>query len=451
MSLDYNIEDGEEIKFLKENRGDGQVFPEGPVVCMFKGKKMPMFVACSEGGGMDGFILTSILKHLGNIELYDKERRNGITPFILLDGYQSRFELEFLKYINNEQTKWNVCIRVPYGTALRQVGGDLSQQNGKFKILLSKKTRELFEKRLRTFCQHMYLLKTDIMVIIKDVWPEAFGDVESNLKAIYLIGWNLLTRILLLHPIILATITKLRIKFEQQRMSFPTKVLEELALAAYTEMNGTVTFGVKNNVDGNSNSLNFNSGPIATHVANSIMAEKDQEEAHEQNKLLKAEGRSIAERVSLITKKMTAGKLVLDAGSFYLDKNVLLQAKRRQLKIIEKENEAIKRDDLKYMIDCYKADMALARNDTMDIRKWKSVSDIIAYLQTLRGKNNPGVPTKRIDAECRFYQWNSGCRVQIVHQRHTYEAFETWLSNENSKKNGKTVKGGNKKSVPKNI
>ena len=167
--------------------------------------------------------------------------------------------------------------------------------------------------------------------------------------------------------------------------------------------------------------------------------------------MLKTEGRSIAEQVSLIMKKMTAGKLVLDAGSFYLDENVLQQAERRQLKIIKKENEAMKRDDLKYMIDCYKADVALARNNTMDVRKWKSVSDIIAYLRPLRVKTDTGMPTKRNDAECRFYQWNNRHRVQIVHQRHTYEAFETWLSNENSKKNGKTVKGGNKKSVPKNI
>ena len=273
MSLNYDIQDGEEIKFLKENRGDGQVFPEGPV-CHFKGKSVPTFVACSEGGGMDGFILTSILKHLDNLGLYDKERKNGIMPFLLLDGHQSRFELDFLRYINNEQTKWNACIGVPYGTALWQVGDSL-QQNGKFKILLTKKKRELFEKRLKTFQQHVHLLKTDIMVIIKDVWPEAFGNVESNLKAIYLRGWNPLTKILLLHPIILATIMESRIKFEKDRMSFPTKVLDELELAVYTEVNGKVTFGVQNNGDGNNNSLNFNGGPIATHVANSIMAEKD--------------------------------------------------------------------------------------------------------------------------------------------------------------------------------
>ena len=128
------------------------------------------------------------------------------------------------------------------------------------------------------------------MIIIKHTWSLAFGDVEANLKAILERGWNPLNKMLLLHPIILATITESRIKFEQERMIFPTKVLEDIALAIYTEANGLVSFGVCNNNDGGSNSLNFKGGPIATHVANTIMAEKDREEARERNKVLKAEG-----------------------------------------------------------------------------------------------------------------------------------------------------------------
>ena len=324
-SINYDIEDGEEINFLRNNRGDGEIFPEGPV-CDFKGKKIPTFVTSSESGGMDGFILTSILKHLDGLGLYEEERKRGITPFLLLDGHQSRFELEFLQYINDDETKWNTCIGVPYGTALWQVG-DSSQQNGKFKILLTKKKRELFEKRLKSFCQHVHLLKSDIMILIRDTWMEAFGNIESNLKAIGDRGWNPLNKILLIHPIILATITESRIKFEMERKIFPSQVLQSLAMAAYIETNGTVLFSITNNHQ--SNPFNFNGKPIATHVANSIMAETDCEEARERNKLLKLEGRSIAEQVALITKKMTAGKLVLDGGSFHLDENVLQQAERR--------------------------------------------------------------------------------------------------------------------------
>ena len=389
---------------------------------------------------MDGFILASILKHLDGLGLYEEERKQGITPFLLMDGHQSRFELEFLRYINDEKTKWNTCIGVPYGTALWQVG-DSSQQNGKFKILLTKKKRELFEKRLKSFCQHVHLLRSDIMILIRDTWMEAFGNIESNLKAIGDRGWNPLNKMLLIHPIILATITKSRIKFELERKIFPSKVLESLAMAAYIESNGNVSFSVMSNES--NNNFNFKGGPIATHVANSIMAEMDRKEACERNKSLKSEGRSVAERVALITKKMTAGKLVLDGGSFHLDENVLQQAERRHLKVLEKEMEVILRDELKYFIDCHKADIAIAKNSTADVRKWKSASDIVSFLRPLRMKEDTAMPTKRADLETRYYQWSARNRAQIVHQRETYEAFRSWKTNQNSKKKAKPSKRGN--------
>jgi hypothetical protein len=46
----------------------------------------------------------------------------GLCPFLLLDGHSSQFDLEFLEYINSEETKWNVNIGLPYGTSCWQVG-----------------------------------------------------------------------------------------------------------------------------------------------------------------------------------------------------------------------------------------------------------------------------------------------------------------------------------------
>ena len=73
-------------------------------------------------------------------------RADGRAPFILLDAYQSRFSLEFLRYINDDAPKWCVYIGVPYGTHLWQVS-DSEEQNGSFtnefvntkKVLLKKK------------------------------------------------------------------------------------------------------------------------------------------------------------------------------------------------------------------------------------------------------------------------------------------------------------------------
>ena len=71
---------------------------------------------------MDGHVLTQVFQHLDAYEIFHEEIKNGLTPFVLLICHQSRFELEFLKYINASEHKWNVCISVPYGTSLWHVG-----------------------------------------------------------------------------------------------------------------------------------------------------------------------------------------------------------------------------------------------------------------------------------------------------------------------------------------
>ena len=72
-------------------------------------------------------------------------RSEGKRPFLLLDGHGSRLQLSFLEYIHSEQYPWVVCIGVPYGTALWQVG-DSSQQNGAYKMALAQWKRETIKK-----------------------------------------------------------------------------------------------------------------------------------------------------------------------------------------------------------------------------------------------------------------------------------------------------------------
>ena len=92
---------------------------------------------------------------LDDLKVYGADRSNGLTPFVLLDGHQSRFDLEFLEYINEPLHKRNVCIGVPYGTSLWQVV-DSSEQNGQFKMLLNEKKAEIFDHRLSTFTQKLH-------------------------------------------------------------------------------------------------------------------------------------------------------------------------------------------------------------------------------------------------------------------------------------------------------
>lgn len=73
-NLHADFDDGDEIKFLKNHRGSGNIFPEGPV-CQFRGKKVPSFVTFTESGGMDGNVLTEVFKHLDAFGIYEDERK----------------------------------------------------------------------------------------------------------------------------------------------------------------------------------------------------------------------------------------------------------------------------------------------------------------------------------------------------------------------------------------
>ncbi len=72
-----------------------------------------------------------MLKTIDGLKVFHQS--TGLNPFLLLDGHESCFELEFLEYVNSAYTKWDCCIGLPYGMFCWQVG-DSSKQNGCFKM-----------------------------------------------------------------------------------------------------------------------------------------------------------------------------------------------------------------------------------------------------------------------------------------------------------------------------
>lgn len=179
------------------NIGEGKQMPMGPE-CNFKGKTIPCFCCCSESGSITGKLLKEMLEAIDNLSVFD--RSTGLNPFLLLDGHGSRFELEFLKYIHTEETKWHCSIGVPYGTSYWQVG-DSSEQNGKFKSKLYEEKMELAAKK-GDHGQQIAIHKTDIVGLIRKGWNVSFADVESSKKAIHTRGWGpkALNYNVLLHP-----------------------------------------------------------------------------------------------------------------------------------------------------------------------------------------------------------------------------------------------------------
>ena len=77
----------DESEFFLNNYGNGNLFPGGPV-CNYKGVEVPLLIAFSEGGGINGQILTDIFRHLDELKVYDNDRANGFVPFVLLDGFR---------------------------------------------------------------------------------------------------------------------------------------------------------------------------------------------------------------------------------------------------------------------------------------------------------------------------------------------------------------------------
>ena len=104
---------------------------------------MPTFCSCSESGSITAELLVRMLAQMDSLELFD--RSDGINPFLILDGHGSRFDCSFLEYINSPLTPWSVCIGVPYETYWQV--GDLSEQNGSFKMELTVAKRDLLTKK----------------------------------------------------------------------------------------------------------------------------------------------------------------------------------------------------------------------------------------------------------------------------------------------------------------
>ena len=95
-------------------------------------------------------------------------------------------------------TKWNVCIRVPYGTSYWQVG-DSAEQNGCFKMYVSRAKTSLLQTKSNTRLTFT-IEKTNIIQIVNEAWGKSFAHVETNCKAIDECGWGPLNYSCLTNP-----------------------------------------------------------------------------------------------------------------------------------------------------------------------------------------------------------------------------------------------------------
>ena len=379
--------------------------------------------------------MTEILRRIDHLELYKEDRRNGLTPFLLLDGHQSRFDLQFLKYINGDDTKWCVCLGVPYGTALWQVA-DSSEQNGTFKMELNRRKKELYDNRLDTLQHSMQLVKTDIIPLVRKCWPVGFANVRNNRKAIAERGWMPYTRVLLLHETLRSKMTESMMRRERNSNIFPLRRLPELFDLRYVNRNGTVTMEHVVHQDGTNNAtsvLNFEAGSTARHVSNTIMNEVDRQRARERNQRNRAEGNTARERIMAITRRLTAGRLTTEGRHYHLNSDVLAHVTQNEIDNIQKDIEKRRKKDLHYLQLCFIADEAIARNGNINVLTWKKASDIAKYLRPLKHDDDGSMPTKRKELETKFRQWSDRERLHIVEDTVTNRRFEEWIIDRQSR------------------
>jgi hypothetical protein len=203
--IDSNFElTNDNNQMIESLKGENGVAGGGPR-CFFRNTEVTCFVQYSPHGGITPTILTNCLRQMDALNLFPREF--GKKPFLLLDGHDSRFDLQSLRYIRDAAHPWCVCIGLPYGTHLWQVG-DSPAQNGNFKNFEQRFNDILLrEKKIRRM--GMVLKPTDIVPIVNYAWNRSFKIVRNNKKALKQRGWFPLNQALLVSPEVLQTIAVL--------------------------------------------------------------------------------------------------------------------------------------------------------------------------------------------------------------------------------------------------
>lgn len=327
LGFDANAKWSGDHKDLRLNAGElGKPFPMGPS-CTLNGVEVPTFCCCSENGSITADLLTDMLKTIDGLGVFD--RSDGVPPFLLLDGHGSRFDLTFLTYINNIDTKWNVCIGVPYGTSYWQVG-DSTEQNGCFKMALTKFKRQLLvekSERRQTFA----IDKIDIALLVHKAWNQSFARVHTNRKAIASRGWNPLNYNCLLHPEILSSKPSYDSSQSTRMVSNPAMNQNQQAIT--------------DTIASPPSELNLTEG-LAGTLIDKILQTRNRSDARNGVNLEEQHRKQVQSALDAIKagKRVTAG-LHVAAGRFSLNGNLLddISAKQteREEKLCEKRNKKI--------------------------------------------------------------------------------------------------------------
>jgi len=389
--------------FILKNSGKGCYLPGGPE-CWYKGKKVPALVRWHESGSITSQILVEILKTLDLYNLFP--RNDGVKPFLLLDGHGSRLELPFLQYINNPADHWIVCIGVPYGTSLWQVG-DSKEQNGSFNMSMTKGKQILLEKKDMMGLHDEGILDTDMMPLINYAWERSFARVQKNKNAICDRGWNPLNRVLLLDPDLNATRTVNEKSTDyqlQNNIIIPNK--------DRSASNDTVTTGTNIETETCTNkSKSLNNPPLFEHLnfssgessfcLKSILSQQQLQEAREKMRDDMERGKDLKEKLKNSKKRLSAG-IVFKAGTSRLGKTVFDIHRENIDDKVKKAREKMRKEEQMYKLNVEKANEILSKNIAIENMTIKQLTIIC---KQYKRKEDGKMPNKKDELIKKYKEW----------------------------------------------
>ena len=357
----------------------------------------------SESASISSAILVDALKTLDTLDVFP--RTEGIKPFLLLDGHQSRLEMPFLKYINSPEDHWIVCLGVPYGTALWQVG-DSKEQNGSFNIAINKAKQELLEFRENKNISGC-LQPTDLIPLINKAWDNSFAKVATNKKAIADRGWNPLNYNLLIIPEIRQTMTK---EEQDQEMSSQEIFLPSKLISPTTYNDNTTVTEIETLFGSDTSTtleappfpkLNFSTG-MSSFCLQAILSQEQLHEAREKIKIEQENGKNTIQRLK-DAKKVTAG-ICYKSGTNRLGKQVFQVCRETVNKKIEMMKQKIMKEEKDYLEAKQLADNLIATGKS--IEKFTN-ADLKIILKSLKRKGDEAFPTRKNDMVQLYNKWNN--------------------------------------------
>ena len=421
ITPDGDAEDSD--NFFFNNSGPGKYFP-GPPTCKFRGKEIPALVRWNESGTITSEILVEVLSTLDVMNVIPRDSKK--KPFLLLDGHQSRLEIPFLEYINTPEDHWVVCLGVPYGTALWQVG-DSKEQNGSFNIAFTKAKQELLNLKIKKMAKDVSLRPTDLMPLINIAWKKSFARVDKNQQAIAERGWNPLNYNLLTDPELRATMTNREICDESSKITLPPSMKSKQAITTPSSNNNEVTSITSDalplDIDDTTtqqSSLNFSTG-VSAECLSSLVKSEQLMEARERIKLEKAEGEDLATRLKA-AKRIMAG-FVWNEGTNRLGKTVFEVCKEKQQKRKEAARKKIQKEERTYLDLKQKADALLSSGKQIEQMNNKELSVI---LKSLKRNGDKRLPTKKNEMLQTYHEWKDHEPLQFH-----YEVDETINTGDN--------------------